>query len=604
MRAHAPVRRLLLALPALLCLAGCQGLDPIPKQRPPSEADRRLFVRIRLENALAYRAQGRLDAAEAELRWALQSEPDDARVRRLLARVLDEEGRPADARDERARADVVDPPPPAPPDLPLAAADPGLVVLLVPPPADAEASPGVAREWPDRAVPELLASRLRTRLPGAAVTEWSPESVSDAQRWLAARPARVVISLRVERASCGDSTKDGPFALVVLRYAAATATGASAAQDARELSLDPDADPRECLRLPVSRALEQVLRAPGVAQALQAPPSGEAWTASSLRAVFPTLGERVAREIARGRTRLDQGRLRDAAESFRRAAAIDPEDREARSYLLEAETSLAMSREIAQERRGAAPPDAEEASGEALPGAIGPAERGSLEEQLAGERSRRDELLADLAVVGNAPQPPGPALQRALRPWAGADPASPGARLAGRLAEGPVEARALFAPDGTVLARFWVTVPEGRVVLREDDSNGDGRADRWTATRPEGGSEIWEDRADGPEPDVHRVLGADGRPERIELLAADGRVTRVFRYEDGRLASDAQDVQGHGRLDRIDHFAADGSLVLREDDLDDDGRVDVRSYFSEGKLVRREILDSALVQAPEASGTQ
>jgi Tfp pilus assembly protein PilF len=602
-RAHAPLRRLPLALSALLCLVACQGIDPIPKQHPPSEADRRLFVRGRLQDALAYRSQGRLEAAEASLRRGLEVDPDDARTLRLLARVLDEEGRPAAAREERARADAVDPPPPLPPDEPLVAADPGLVVLLVPPPADADASPAVAREWPDRAVPELLASRLRVRVPGAAVTEWSPESVADARHWLEARQARAVISLRVERASCGDSTKDGPFALVLLRYAAAAPGGASAApQDARELSLDPDPDPRECLRLPVSRALEQVLRAPGVAQALRAPGSGEAWSAGALRAVFPTLGKRIARELARGRIRLDQGRLSEAADSFRRAAAIDPEDREAREYLLEAQTSLAMSREIAQRRRDGAAADPEEASGEVLAGAIGPEQRQSLEEQLAEERERRHELLAALEVVGSVPQPPGPEVQRALRPWPDADPASPGARLATALAGGPVEARALFAPDGTVLARFWVAGPQGRVVLREDDTDGDGRADRWSAATADGGSEIWEDRRDGAAPDVHRVLGPDGRPQRIELLAADGRITRVFRYQDGHLASDAQDVQGRGRLDRIDHFAPDGSLVLREEDLDDDGRIDVRSTFSGGKLVRREILDAALVQAPETSG--
>ena len=600
-RAHAPLRRLSLALAALLCLAACQGIDPIPKQRPPSEADRRLFVRGRLEDALAFRAQGRLDAAEAQLRRGLEVQPDDARVRRLLARVLDEEGRPSEAGQERARADAVDPPSPAPPNSPLTVPEPGLVVLLVPPPADGEASPEVAREWPDHEVPALLAERLRVRLPGAAVTEWSPASVADAQRWLAERRARAVVSLRVERASCADSAKDGPFALVVLRYAAASATGASALpQDARELSLDPDPDPRECLRLPVSRALEQVLRAPGVVAALGAPAAGEAWTAGALRAVFPTLGERIARELARGRERLGQGRLREAAESFRRAAAIDPEDPEARSYLTEAETSLAMAREIAQRRPADAAADAEEARGDALAPAFGPDVRSSLEEQLRDERARREELLAGLAVVGPSPKPLPPEAEQALRPWPDADPASPGARIASALAEGPVEARALFAPDGTVLARFWVAPGSRRVVLREDDLNGDGRPERWSATRAEGGQEIWEDRHGDATPDVHLVLGADGQLQRIELLAADGRVTRAFAYQDGRLESDMQDVQGHGRLDRTDHFAADGSLVLREEDLDDDGRVDVRTVFSDGKVVRREILDPALVQAPGA----
>jgi len=226
-RAHAPLRpaaRRALWLALALAVAGCQGLSPIPKPPAPSDAERARFVRLRLEDARAFQAQGRLDSAAAAVRRALAVAPDEPRALRQLAEVVAAQGDAEEAARLRARADEVDPPPPPPPDTALVPVATGILAVLVPPERadDALGTAALAAEWPDRAVPAALAARLRTRLPKAGVTEISPATVAQARAWLRERDARLVLSLRVLRASCGTSVKDGPFALAQLVAAIGT----------------------------------------------------------------------------------------------------------------------------------------------------------------------------------------------------------------------------------------------------------------------------------------------------------------------------------------------------------------------------------------------
>jgi len=53
------------------------------------------------------------------------------------------------------------------------------------------------------------------------------------------------------------------------------------------------------------------------------------------------------------------------------------------------------------------------------------------------------------------------------------------------------------------------------------------------------------------------------------------------------------DVDGDGRFDRFDHFDAQGRVELRDEDLTGDGRIDVRTTFRDGRLLKREITDPA-----------
>ena len=56
-------------------------------------------------------------------------------------------------------------------------------------------------------------------------------------------------------------------------------------------------------------------------------------------------------------------------------------------------------------------------------------------------------------------------------------------------------------------------------------------------------------------------------------------------------------VDGNGTMllqgkqgNAVRHFAADGSLAVQENDLDGDGRVDIRTRYREGRMVQREIM--------------
>ncbi|HBZ72542.1 MAG TPA: hypothetical protein DEP35_23525, partial [Deltaproteobacteria bacterium] len=493
----------------LVALAGCApGIDPIPKERAATQEETARFVRLRVEEARAFRLQGRLDAAERTLRGALAVAPDDPEALRLLARVLGESGREDQARALRARADRVDPPPPPPPDEPLEVPSEGLLVVLLPPEPEDSITLGLADEWPDRHAPDVLVARLRKRLPHAAVTELSPATVAEARAWLHNRTPRAVLSLRVDRASCGDSAKDGPFALAAMTVSAGTPERLSVPpRSLRVVDGDPPAG-RSCVDRALARVLEGVFADPDVRATLAAgsePATAALWPSPEIRALFPGLGHRLASEIDRGRARLAVGRISDAEESFRRAEAIDPDDKDVRAYVEEARATLALARELEPTlpvSRVAA------VGGDLIEVELSPAQRAATEQMLAEERARRDALLAALSLVGGEGNELSPAIESALRPAELESQDAPGPRLAAEQAHGPVAKRVLFAPDGRTLAVFYVPAAGGSPVLREDSE--DGAPDRWTAYAGRRRSEVWEDREHAGVPTAHFVLGPDG----------------------------------------------------------------------------------------------
>jgi Flp pilus assembly protein TadD len=586
-----------------LALAGCApGIDPIPKDTPTA-GDTARFVHLRVEEARAYRLQNRLDAATQSLERALAVAPNDPEALRLLARVLAESGHEEQARTVRARADRVDPPPPPPPDEPLEPASEGLLVVLLPPEPEDPTTTSLIEEWPDRRVPDFLVARLHKRLPEASVTELSPATVGEARAWLRGRPLRAALSLRVDRADCGDSAKDGPFALAALTAAAGTPERLSAPpRPHRVVDGDPPAGPG-CADPALARVLEGVLADPTVRATLAskaAPATTTAeWPSSEIRALFPELGRRLATEIDRGRARLAVGRLNDAEESFQRAEAIDPDDADVRAYVQEARATLALARELeptlpASRTAGL--------GGDLIDVELSPAQRAAAEQMLSEERARRDALLAAISLVGGGEDELSPTIESALRPVEIERQDAPGPRLAAKQAHGPVTKRVLFAPDGRTLAVFYVPTAGGPPVLREDSA--DGKPDRWTAYTQRRRSEVWEDREHAGVPTAHFVLGRDGAVQKIEVLrAADGTPVRVFEYAGGHLVSEAQDTNGDGILDRFERFDADGEVVVREEDLNGDGKIDVRSFFEKGKLVRREITDPELLPGPQELGS-
>jgi len=581
------MRPLRSSLRVLVAFAVCAGGCTLPPPTPagPSEGTRAMVARNSLASARAQRSQGDLPLAEQSLRRGLATAPDDAALHRALAGVLIELGRSAEAETHQRRADELDPPLPPPPDAPLAQASQGVLVALVPPvPGDR-----VPRAWPDDVVATTLERRLALRLPDAKVVHADPASVAAARSWLARFEPRAVLSLRVERAYCGESQKDGRFGMAWLRVAAEIPDDSSAGSTLIRALVSEPRLAGGCLAEVVARALELALASPLVVSALDAgaPPGAtvQAWKTAAVRTLFPGLGLRIDEQVRSGRSALASGRVAPAAQAFERAAKIDPEDPDVLAYLDEARTTLALSQQIKGGARD-----------ETFDPRYSPRERAAADAQLADERRRRDELLTLLAVLDEDLKAPAPELLATL-PHADVPPgASFGAKLARERAGGAVEARGVYAPDGSLLSRYYFARDAGEPVLREEDTSHDGRPDRWIGYVDGARREIWEDGRGLGRPDVHIQFGVGGEVlERIELDDdGDGRAERIFAYVDGRLESESRDTNRDGKLDRFDKLDASGEIVLREEDTDADGSIDVRSIYSAGRLVRRELAAPAL----------
>jgi len=581
--------RIVRALAATLLLAACQGPGPKLASAPPDDHHaRERQSRLLLEMGRALRAEGRPDASERVLRRGLALTPESAPLERALAHALDAQGRHAEAQQARVRADALDPPPAALPSLPLAGGGAGLRVALLK--SEDPDRPDTPPTWPEPPIAQILAERVATRLPRAVFDRSDPQSVASALDWLDTRDARAALSLRIDRAWCGFTVKDGRFAIAELR-AVALQRGQPLAPDTtaagrrfQALVTDPP-DVGDCRLDAVARAFEAVLAAhPELAEgAPQASRADEPWPPEAMRTLFPGIGRQVLAALRAGRSLLAAGELGEARDAFERASAIDPSDSLARSHLDDTRRSIALARELSEGPGG----------GEAIDPQLSASQRAAAEAALEREQARRQELLAALAVLDEDLKGPTAATLATLRPVAIREREAFGPRLARERAHADVEARAAYAPDGSVLARYYFGDGSSRPVMREEDTDGDGRSDRWITYRSDARSEIFEDGAGRGLPDLHLSFADGGTPlQRVEFDPdGDGEPERVFVYREGELHAEKSDTDGDGVLDRFDQLDGQGRLDVREEDIDGDGEIDVRSVYRGGKLVRREISD-------------
>jgi len=471
-------------------------------------------------------------------------------------------------------------------------------VVLVPPPAGSDAPPGrVPPRWPDGDSGSTLTRRLAQRLPAASVEFADPQTVAEARAWLADRDPLGVISLRVERAYCADTVKDGFFGLAQLRAVTETAPDATAppglgpeAFVRREVLSEPS-DATACATEALARSLEQILALPSVQRtwqepAAESPPDGARWSRASIRALFPGIGERIEALLVLGRSQLASGRVAAAADTFRRAAAFDPEDATVRTFIAETDATLALAEEIAGAK---AADDGSPQDPGVLDPRFSPAQRAAAEARLAVARQQRADLLAMREVLDARLDAPTPATLAALRSGPVGPASGFGPAVARERAPEGIQVRIAVAPDGHEIARYYVARGGTQALLREEDADANGVPDRWIAYADGHRSEIWEDGRGRGRPDLHFVY-TPGSEEitRVELdTGGDGHFDRIFEYAGGDLRGESQDTNDDGVLDRFVQFDPEGRVSSREEDLDNDGRIDMRATYRAGRLLER-----------------
>ena len=165
--------------------------------------------------------------------------------------------------------------------------------------------------------------------------------------------------------------------------------------------------------------------------------------------------------------------------------------------------------------------------------------------------------------------------------------------------------------DGEVVGRIldenddgnpdvFETYAEGLLVIRELDRDDDGVRDVFYRYR---GDSLFEEGHDANNDGVVdlRILYEDRRRVRAEEdVDRDGRMDLWTRYsEQGEKVTEIdQDRAGRGFADTFAFFQIRGEkavLVRRERDLDGDGRIDVVSFYVDGRLWRRQIADPDLL---------
>ena len=196
------------ALFVVLALAACAAPDPMVGDLSP--ADRAAYARSSLERVRVLRSQGDLRKAERLLRSVIAVAPDDRRARSLHIQLLEEMGRPQDAARARHEARVFESPP-----IPTGPADLASEGVLVTIAGGELGDGGAAAQTATLASPlaVALAARVETRRPDARVVRRVPDTIEEARGWLHRIQPRAVLALRIARGFCGESVKDGAFAV-------------------------------------------------------------------------------------------------------------------------------------------------------------------------------------------------------------------------------------------------------------------------------------------------------------------------------------------------------------------------------------------------------
>ena len=132
----------------------------------------------------------------------------------------------------------------------------------------------------------------------------------------------------------------------------------------------------------------------------------------------------------------------------------------------------------------------------------------------------------------------------------------------------------------------------GEIIRQEEDTNGDGRVDTWSAFHEGKLVRREVDTQGNGRPDTVYYYEDDkiAREERDEN--GDGRPSFRAMYQDGHLARVEKDIDRDGKIDlwiTYDTNQTEEVIIKEERDLNSDGAVDLWSYYEGGRLVRRDV---------------
>ncbi len=145
--------------------------------------------------------------------------------------------------------------------------------------------------------------------------------------------------------------------------------------------------------------------------------------------------------------------------------------------------------------------------------------------------------------------------------------------------------------NGDGRADRWLTRRNGEIAEAAEDTDGDGRADSWAYYES---GQIARRRADADRDGKVDTWSffRDGELYRHEEdTQGQGFRTRTSYFDRGRLVRTQEDTDGDGRLDRVARFDDAQQISEVDQDTDGDGIVDMRSYYKEGRLARREVIE-------------
>jgi antitoxin component YwqK of YwqJK toxin-antitoxin module len=147
----------------------------------------------------------------------------------------------------------------------------------------------------------------------------------------------------------------------------------------------------------------------------------------------------------------------------------------------------------------------------------------------------------------------------------------------------------------------WNTYVQGRATRVEVDRDGDGVRDGFYTYRD--GWRAFEEHDTNNDGKIDRRVEYAGRRREVEIedRDLDGHMeTRTFYGESDVPVRAEIDRNGDGKTDVWEHYegsaATQVALARKEEDVNGDGSVDVTSFYSKGKLVRKEVSDPSLVE--------